>query len=94
MEPMPSVHVRPCPGLPVPQYSQAEILFRNQQLVYLASVHLFSWEKECTPTKPTRIQRPHIKHIDPLHLPQYLQPLQPRRLVQIRGNSAWFCAWR
>lgn len=40
------------------------------------------------PTLPTRIQRLHIKHINPLHLPQNLKPLQPSRLIEIRRDSA------
>ena len=45
--------------------------------------------KRQTRTHPRRIQRPHIKHINPLHLPQNLQSLQPRRLLKIGRDSTW-----
>ena len=37
-------------------------------------------------TLPRSIQRLHIKNVNPLHLPQNLKPLQPRRLLEIRRD--------
>ena len=41
-------------------------------------------------TFSTRIQRPHIKNINPLHLPQDFQSFQSRALIEIRRHGAWF----
>ena len=46
-----------------------------------------------THTCPRRVQRPHIKYINPLHLPQYLQSLKTSRLLQIRRHSARRGTW-
>jgi len=45
-------------------------------------------------TLPTSIQRLHVKHIDPLHLPQDLESLQTSTLIQIRRNGTWLGAGR
>ena len=49
-------------------------------------------QKKNAHTFPRGIQRFHIKHINPLHLAQYLQSLQPRSLLKVRGYGAGLCA--
>jgi hypothetical protein len=45
-------------------------------------------------TLSTSIQRLHVKHINPLHLPQDLESLQTSTLIQIRRNGTRLGAGR
>jgi hypothetical protein len=40
------------------------------------------------PTRPRRIQRPHVKDVDALHLAEQLETLETRRLVHVRRHAA------